>query len=556
MIRRLRLRFILLSMLSVLLVLVTIMSAINILNYREVVVDADTILDYLQANDGKFPRPGQRDASDPAADETESIEPDESSETDGAEATRPAHPDEADKMVREEHTEPDVDDADVSQDDRTAGSGEQAERLEISGDPAERTAESEVPDDSTSEPDDQTEPLETSGDLAEKTVESGESPEQTDELESPEKPAMEPEDRTEETMKSPPHDPSKGKDGRQRRDTISPETPFESRYFTVVIDEEGTIASADLGNIVSVLESDAQEYAQQVFGKNRKRGFQKNFRYSSAETGEGTRLIFLDCKRSLSNFKSFLIYSLLVSAVGYLAVLLLVILLSGRVIRPVQESYEKQKRFITDAGHELKTPLTIIDADVSILEMEHGSSEWIDDIRGQTKRLTQLTNDLIFLSKMEEEQTTLQKIVFPISDVVTETAQSFRSRAQLEEKNFVMTVEPMLSYEGDESRIRQLVTILLDNALKYSEKEGTIELQLFLQGKNTVLSVYNTTAEMKKEDLTHLFDRFYRTDRSRNSATGGHGIGLSIALAIVNAHKGRITADSEDGKSLRITVIL
>lgn len=486
MIRRLRLRFILLSMLSVLLVLVTIMSAINILNYREVVVDADTILDYLQANDGKFPRPGQKGESDPAGSEPEPVESGESNETEEAEATRPAPPDEADKTVREEQTKPAVVDADVSQDDSTEESGE----------------------------------------------------------------------RTEETTKSPPHDPSKGKDGKQHRDSISPETPFESRYFTVVIDEEGTIVSSDLGNIVSVLESEAQEYAQQIFEKNRTRGFRKNFRYSSAKSDEGTRLIFLDCKRSLSNFKSFLIYSLLVSAVGYLTVLLLVILLSRRVIRPVQESYEKQKRFITDAGHELKTPLTIIDADVSILEMEHGSSEWIDDIRGQTKRLTQLTNDLIFLSKMEEEQTTLQKITFPISDLVTETAQSFRSRAQLEEKNFVMKVEPMLSYEGDESRIRQLVTILLDNALKYSEKEGTIELQLSRQGKNAVLSVYNTTAEMKKEDLMHLFDRFYRTDRSRNSATGGHGIGLSIALAIVNAHKGRIMADSEDGKSLKITVIL
>lgn len=237
--------------------------------------------------------------------------------------------------------------------------------------------------------------------------------------------------------------------------------------------------------------------------------------------------------------------------------LILLLLLSKRIVRPVAESYEKQKQFITDAGHELKTPLTIIGADADLAEMECGENQWIQDIRRQTQRLTELTQDLIYLSRMEEEGLSLQSIDFPLSDVAEEMAHSFLPLAQNQGKRLEIAVQPMLSFRGDEKSIRQLCSILLDNALKYSPQEGELLFRLEKQGKNILLSVSNTTSQpIKKEELCHLFDRFYRTDPSRNSQTGGYGLGLSIARSIVTAHKGKIRAESPQESVLTIQVTL
>lgn len=235
----------------------------------------------------------------------------------------------------------------------------------------------------------------------------------------------------------------------------------------------------------------------------------------------------------------------------------MLLILSKRIVRPVAESYEKQKQFITDAGHELKTPMTIISADADLAEMECGENQWISDIRRQAQRLTDLTNDLIYLSRMEEEQPKLQRIDFPLSDVTEEMAQSFQALAKSQEKEFTLHIQPMISFTGDEKAIRQLLSILLDNALKYSPAGGQLKLVLEKQGRSIVLLVSNTSAQPIEQDkLPHLFDRFYRTDQSRSSQTGGYGLGLSIARSIVLAHKGKIRAESGDGRTLTIMIYL
>ena len=188
--------------------------------------------------------------------------------------------------------------------------------------------------------------------------------------------------------------------------------------------------------------------------------------------------------------------------------------------------------------------------------MDTGKNEWIDDVRVQTKRLADLTGDLIYLSRMDEENSQLQKIDFPLSDVASETAQSFRARAQIEGKTFTAEIEPLISLYGDEKSIRQLMTILLDNAIKYSSENGDICFRVQKKGKNAELEVKNTTDGIGQDTLAHMFDRFYRADQSRNSGKGGYGIGLSIASAITAAHKGRIVASSPDGKMMEIRVQL
>ena len=336
---------------------------------------------------------------------------------------------------------------------------------------------------------------------------------------------------------------------------MSPELPYESRYFSVLLNEDGNVVYADTGKIAMINTETAMKYAKQVWESGKEKGIIGDYRYCISTTNDGTRVIFLDCGRNFNTFQNFIMIGIGVSVVGLLAVLVLLILLSARIVKPFSENYEKQKRFITDAGHELKTPLTIIDADTEILEMDYGKSEWISDIQNQTKRLADLTNSLIFLAKMEEEQTKIPMLEFPISDMAEETVETFQALAKVQNKTLTSDVEPMLSIKGDEKAIRRLMTILLDNAVKYSGEEGKISLTLKKQKNHIYLSVWNTTEPISKEQIAHLFDRFYRTDESRNSETGGYGLGLSIASATVRAHKGKISAETEDGKSLRITVV-
>lgn len=336
---------------------------------------------------------------------------------------------------------------------------------------------------------------------------------------------------------------------------MSPETPYESRYFTVVIDEYGNILNANMSQIATIDKETATQYAQKVLNKGNQTGFIDNFRYTVNEDFNGTRISFLDCGRRLDSFKTFLYTSIGVAFAGLVVIFFAVFVLSGRIIRPIAESYNKQKQFITDAGHEIKTPLTIINANVDILEMELGeNNESLQDIQQQTKRLRSLTEDLVMLARMEEAEQKMVKVGFPISDVIAETAAPFQRLAISQGKEFVLNIQPMLSFYGNDKSINQLTSILLDNALKYSPTDGTIALTLERQNKTLYLSCFNTTeTEVKPEQLKRVFDRFYRTDSSRNSETGGHGIGLSVAKAIVTAHGGKISAFTRDGHSFQIT---
>lgn len=339
--------------------------------------------------------------------------------------------------------------------------------------------------------------------------------------------------------------------------SMSPETPYESRYFSVLMDEDGNVTQADTGQIAAIDGTDAEDYALTVWRSGRDSGFLGHYRYLCCQEDGGSRIIFLDCGRGFSNFYNTLFASIALALLGLGAVLVLLLILSRRIIRPVAESYEKQKRFITDAGHELKTPLTIISADTDLAEMECGENQWLADIRRQAQRLTGLTQDLIYLSRMEEDKPSLQCIPFPLSDVVEEMVQSFLALARHQDKELSLDIQPMLSFTGDEKAIRQLVSILLDNALKYSPSGGKLSVRLDKRGRNIQLAVSNTTGQpVERGKLEHLFDRFYRMDQSRSTQTGGYGLGLSIAKSVVSAHRGKIRAESPDGNSLTIVVTL
>lgn len=337
---------------------------------------------------------------------------------------------------------------------------------------------------------------------------------------------------------------------------MTAEAPFDTRYFTVKVTDKNTIVSVNTGMIAAVSTEKAINYTNQLTEKNKTSGFIDNYKYTCVDTNDGKMYIFLDCERELSTFYNFLIVSILASVGGIILVYLLVLVFSKIVFKPVAESYEKQKQFITDASHEIKTPLTIIDASTEIIEMENGENEWTESIKNQVKRLTALTEKLVFLSRMDEESTKLIMLDFSISDAVLEVAQGFEAVATSQGKTLIIDIDNNLSYCGDETTIRQLVSLLIDNAMKYSDENGKITVSLKSNGKSRVITVTNSVDKIEKGKHDELFERFYRADSSRNSETGGHGIGLSVVKAIANAHKGKAVCYSNDENSITFKITL
>lgn len=351
----------------------------------------------------------------------------------------------------------------------------------------------------------------------------------------------------------------------------------ESRFFIVTLDGDGQVSRTDIDRIFSVDASEAEEMAETALASGKDAGFVDEFRYSVSSEGDATRITFLDCGRVLESFRDFLKASVLMSLAGLLIVFAVICYFAGRIVRPVAESYEKQKRFITDAGHEIKTPLAIIKANIDLMDMELDEKrinraelkENLSDVNDQVDRLTGLTNDLVYLSRMEEADNSLVMTEVPLSDIVAETAASFEPLAEEKGKAIGTDIEPMISVQGSTKELEKLLSIIIENAVKYSiaprvvdcreDEDGMpappmISVALRKEGKDAVIEVRNETeGELTNEQLAHVFERFYRMDSSRNSQTGGHGIGLSMASAIVSAHGGKISARTSSGHDFIVT---
>ena len=360
------------------------------------------------------------------------------------------------------------------------------------------------------------------------------------------------------------------------RDRFSRETAYETRFFSVELNENREVEGLDLGMIASVEEETAGSYAVSILKQYQKsgnpKGFLDEYRYLLTKKGNSYLVVFVDCATDLQEIRKGFLSSVAVSAAGIIAVFLLVVFFSKKVFRPVEESYEKQKRFITDASHELKTPLTIISANVEVLEMESEESQWSKSIKKQIDRMVGLVEQMVTLSRLDEQRD-IQRESFSLSEAVKDTAELYVPVAESGGKSLELDIEDNISFVGDEKQIRQMVGLLLDNSMKYAslpeKKEGKqteagensecdrplIRLSLKKKGKKTELRLWNTASGLEAGDQSILFERFYRPDSSRNSSKGGSGIGLSIVKSIVEAHRGRITAGSRDGSSIEFKAI-
>lgn len=333
---------------------------------------------------------------------------------------------------------------------------------------------------------------------------------------------------------------------------ITPEAPFESRYFAVVF-LNGKLAWVNTDNIAAIDDGTAITIARKVVEKNVDSGFYNDYRFLVDEEDGRTMVLFLDCSRLLKSAERFLIFSIVISLIGVLMVFIVLSIVAERIVTPIADGYEKQKTFITNAGHDIKTPITIIDADAELLEMELGDNEWLADIKKQTSRLATLTSDLIYLTRMEEERHAPTED-FPLSDILDEVVSSFAGPAKTKNITLVHNITPAIFYTGDREAIRKLFILLMDNAVKYSPENDKIEVSARKLTRGIEISFSNSAPALDNSSVKRMFDRFYRSDTARSSG-GGFGIGLSVASAIVNAHKGKITAEKR-GDILTIDIVL
>ena len=340
----------------------------------------------------------------------------------------------------------------------------------------------------------------------------------------------------------------------QKFDFITPETPFATRHFTVFFDKNGEVSRTNTESIYAIDEDTAIEYAEKVMDDGEERGWVSSYRYKVFHTEMGYGVVFVDGSMN----RAALLQSTMISAIVLFAcaalVLVLIFLLSKKAVKPIAESYEKQKQFITDANHELKTPLTLILANLDIAEAELGKNEWLDDIRSEGYRMTELVNQLVALSRMDEEGHPMNITEVSFGELVADTVAEFEPLAKDRGKALIASIEKEITYLGDEALLYRLVGILMDNAIKYCDQGGEISVTL-RRGRRVVLTVENTYSAFGEIELHRLFDRFYRADKARKF-TGGYGVGLSMAKAIVEKHKGEIAAYKKDNTHIGFKIIL
>lgn len=335
---------------------------------------------------------------------------------------------------------------------------------------------------------------------------------------------------------------------------INQESPFTTRFFTVAFQADGTAAQVDVGAVASVTEEEAVAYGETALAAGKERGWIGVFRYRVYQGTEGIAAVFINGTEAKAANQRFLMGVFAVLLGGGLVVLLLAALFSRRAVRPMAEAYEKQKRFITDANHALKTPLTLLQTDLDILEAEQGPDPWRSDMKEAVANMSTLVERLVTLCRTDEAAGMLAMVPFNLSTVAQEAAAAFSSAAAQQGKALLIHIDPAVTYVGNPGAIRELFAVLLDNGVKYCDPGGKIQLCL-TGGKHPVLTVDNDYAQAGTLDLGRIFHRFYRGDAARAYGSG-FGIGLSMAEAIVAQHKGTIRAQVLPGSKIRMEVWL
>ena len=328
------------------------------------------------------------------------------------------------------------------------------------------------------------------------------------------------------------------------------ETPFETRFFDVEFSLDDNKTTVNVKNI-SIEEDEALSLATSVL--NKERGYKNYYRFRVIKDVNSIKVFFVDSETRLTQITTFLNLSLLISLISVIVVFIFIFLLSKKIIKPISDAYERQKRFINNAAHELKTPLTVISANNEMIELTNGESDLTLSINKQIVRMNNMVKNLSALSKIEEESD-FKKSNFNLIETLDDMIESFSDSFKEKNKEIKKDYNEEIIYSGDEGLIRQLFSIILDNALKYSKT--FLNVKAIKSGKKTIISFINDASKIEVGNLDKCFERFYRFDESRASMIEGSGIGLSIAKEIVVLHKGVISAIGHENNQFEIKIIL
>lgn len=296
--------------------------------------------------------------------------------------------------------------------------------------------------------------------------------------------------------------------------------------------------------------------ARSLAGNGLNGGIVSNMMYEVTRDDLYTTVVIVDISNDMKLMHELTVVSAIIILLSVVFVYIFTYFFSRWAIQPVQTAFENQQRFISDASHELKTPLTVISANADVLEAEIGENHWLTNIKNQSVIMNELVHDLLNLAKLDETADDMVISEFDLSHVVLSKALEFECTAFEEGKIFEQNITEGLIYKGNEDSIRHLITILIDNAIRHSDKNGTVRVTLSSNGSRRILQVFNTGNGIKNSEKDKIFLRFYRSDESRSRVTGGYGLGLAIAKSIVDAHNGTITVDGEENKWVSFTVIL
>ena len=317
------------------------------------------------------------------------------------------------------------------------------------------------------------------------------------------------------------------------------------------------IYSGRTGESDDISQEDYIEYANSAINSNEQSGEIGSYAYLIELKPYGKIIVFLDISQYQHVNRNLFFTTFFMGITAVILFTLISFSLSFWLVKPVKENFERQKRFISDASHELKTPLAVISANTDVLESEIGENKWLTYIRSESQRMSELVNELLTLARLDDKSG--HKLIMTeinLSDLVLMTTLPFESTVFEMGKKFDVDVQPDIKCKGDESALKHILTILIDNAVKYSAEHGEISVKLYNQSNKHIIEVYNTGEGIKPENLSKIFERFFRQDESRNSKTGGYGLGLSIAKSSVEAHGGKISVQSVYGKWVKFTVTL
>lgn len=336
-------------------------------------------------------------------------------------------------------------------------------------------------------------------------------------------------------------------DGPERRDPPIDERPDYqlSTFYTVAFEEEGTVLAVDNAGKGIYSEEELIRIAKQLVDDNRQSGRTDNLTYAVAQKDGYTLVAFMDNTVSEGGLKTLMHNVLIVGCAALVLLFFISLYLSRQIIRPLEENDRQQKQFISDASHELKTPVAVISANAEILSREIGGNEWLSNIQYENERMGDLVKQLLDLSRAENTEVPMEQVDF--SRIVTGEALAFESLAFDQGKALQSDIEEGVLLTGNPSQLTQLVSILLDNAIHHSTG-SEIGLSLKAQGHTAVLSVINEGDAIPDEKQKQLFDRFYRIDEARSNEGQHYGLGLSIAKAVVEKHGGSIHVSCQDGK--------